>query len=62
MAVAEQTDAVLLAIRAAAPHLHEIDVDPPLEANARFGHVTLAHKSEGLYVPALRQLMSTVLC
>lgn len=59
--VAEQTDSVLLAIRAAAPRLRELAVDPALQANARFGLVTLAHKSEGLYVPQLRRLMNEVL-
>lgn len=61
ISVTERTDTVLLAIRAAAPALHEVPVYPPLDANARFGHITLAHKSEGLYIPVLRSLMSSVL-
>ncbi|MET4576137.1 LysR family transcriptional regulator [Ottowia thiooxydans] len=59
--VTERTNTVLLAIRAAGPGLHEVPVYPALDANARFAHITLAHKSEGLYVPVLRSLMRTAL-
>jgi DNA-binding transcriptional LysR family regulator len=57
--VAEKTDTILLAIRASAPDLVEIQVTPPLNDNARFGLVTLANKAEALYLPEIRQLMQT---
>ena len=49
--VVRQSDAVLLAIRAAAPRLVELPVRPALEASARFGLATLAGRTEA---PALR--------
>lgn len=59
--VTEDTDAVLLAIRASAPHLHELPVWPPLKTKARFGLVTIAKKSEPLFLPVVRQLMQTTM-
>jgi DNA-binding transcriptional LysR family regulator len=55
--VAEQTDTVLLSIRACAPDLVEVKVTPPLNDKARFGLVTLANKAEALYLPEIRRLM-----
>jgi hypothetical protein len=55
--VAQETDAVLLAIRASAPHLTELPVYPPLKTRARFGLVTIANKSEPLFMPVIRKLM-----
>jgi DNA-binding transcriptional LysR family regulator len=44
--VARLSDAVLFAVRVAAPELAEIVLTPPLDAVARFGLVTRAHRSE----------------
>jgi DNA-binding transcriptional LysR family regulator len=44
--VARHSDTVLLAIRAAAPDLVELDVRPVVAISARFGLVTLARRSE----------------
>lgn len=59
--VAEQTDTVLLAIRACAPGLVEIALQPPLKAKARFGLVTIANKAEAMVLPEIRRLMTEVL-
>jgi hypothetical protein len=44
--VARHSDTVLLAIRAAAPDLVELDVQPVVAINARFRLVALARRSE----------------
>ena len=59
--VTEQTDTVLLAIRACAPHLVELPLHPPLKAQARFGLVTIANKAEALFLPEIRRLMDAVM-
>ena len=56
--VARQSDAVLLAIRAAAPALVELPLSPPLQGTARFGLVTLARRTEPPGLAILRELMS----
>lgn len=55
--VIENTDTLLLSIRASAPDLVEVKVTPPLNDYARFGLVTLANKAEALYLPEIRKLM-----
>ena len=55
--VAEHSDAVLLAIRAAAPTLVELAMQPALDATARFGLVTLARRSEAPLLSIVRELM-----
>lgn len=55
--VARRSDAVLLAIRAAAPDLAELRVAPELKATARFGLVTLRRRTEPPGLPTLRALM-----
>ncbi|MGD9833278.1 MAG: LysR family transcriptional regulator [Piscinibacter sp.] len=55
--VAEHSDAVLLAIRAAAPTLEELSLRPALEATARLGLVTLARRTEAPLLPIVRELM-----
>lgn len=55
--VAERTETLLLAVRACAPELVEVKVKPSLNDHARFGLVTLANKTEALYLPEIRQLM-----
>lgn len=59
--VTHRTDMLLLAIRAAAPGLHELGVSPALEANARFALVTLAGRAQSPFLPEVRQLMAEVL-
>lgn len=55
--VAEHSDAVVLAIRAAAPTLVELAMRPALDATARLGLVTLARRSEAPLLTIVRELM-----
>lgn len=55
--VARRSDAVLLAIRAAAPDLVPLRVVPALAATARFGLVTLRRRTEPPGLATLRALM-----
>ncbi|HET9978162.1 MAG TPA: LysR family transcriptional regulator [Burkholderiaceae bacterium] len=55
--LARSSDAVLLAVRAAAPDLVELRLSPPLDASARFGLVTLARRTEAPALDLVRQLM-----
>lgn len=59
--VARQTDAVLLAIRAAAPDLIELRMKPPMERTARFGLVTLRRRTEAPGLAIVRELMQDLL-
>ena len=59
--VAKHSDAVVLAIRAAAPELVELRLQPPLDTSARLGLVTLARRTEPLALAAVRQLMQRLL-
>jgi DNA-binding transcriptional LysR family regulator len=59
--VARRSDAVLLAIRAAAPDLVELPLQPPLASTARFGLVTLRRRTEPPALPVLRELMERLL-
>jgi DNA-binding transcriptional LysR family regulator len=55
--VARHSDAVLLAIRAAAPELVELKMRPALNATARFGLVTVARRTEAPALSIVRELM-----
>ena len=55
--LARSTDAVLLAVRAAAPDLVELRLQPALDASARFGLVTLARRTESPALELVRGLM-----
>ena len=55
--VVTHSDAVLLAIRAAAPGLVELALTPPLASSARFGLVTLAGRAEAPALRIVRALM-----
>ncbi|MCM0608827.1 MAG: LysR family transcriptional regulator [Ideonella sp. WA131b] len=55
--VARRSDAVLLAIRAAAPDLTELRLAPALQATARFGLVTLRRRTEPPGLQTLQALM-----
>lgn len=59
--VVRRSDAVLLAIRAAAPDLVELKMQPALAATARFGLVTLARRTEPPGLAAVRALMERML-
>jgi DNA-binding transcriptional LysR family regulator len=56
--VATHTDTVLLAIRASAPGLVELAMDPPLAVAARLGLVTLARRTPPAALDVLRELMA----
>jgi DNA-binding transcriptional LysR family regulator len=56
--VARTSDAVVVAVRAVAPDLHELRMHPPLNATARFGWVTLKNRS---VPPLCGKLQSVVL-
>lgn len=59
--VVRQSDAVLLAIRSAAPDLVELVLKPPMSATARFGIVTLARRAEPPALPIVRTLIAEVM-
>lgn len=59
--VARHSDTVLLAIRAAAPDLVELKMNPPLAATARFGLVTLRRRTEPPVLDVVRALMAECL-
>ena len=52
---------MLIAIRAAAPDLAELQVKPALNATARFAIVTLAGRSEAPALVIVRGLMQELL-
>lgn len=55
--VARRSDAVLLSIRAAAPDLVELPIEPPLAISARLGMVTLARRTAPEALALVRELM-----
>ncbi|MDM0074557.1 LysR family transcriptional regulator [Variovorax sp. J2P1-59] len=59
--VARQSDAVLLAIRAAAPDLVELKMTPPIERVARFGLVTLRRRTEAPGLSIVRELIGELM-
>ncbi|CAN1565351.1 LysR family transcriptional regulator [Limnohabitans sp. B9-3] len=59
--VARTSDAIVLAIRASAPDLVEIDLSPALNANARFGLITMASRTEPPLLSKVRALMQQVM-
>ena len=59
--VARTSDAVVLAIRASAPDLVELPISPALNANARFGLVTIASRTEPPMLGKVRGLMREVM-
>jgi hypothetical protein len=56
-----RSDAVLLAIRAAAPDLVELALQPALEVMARFGLVTLRRRTAPPGLAIVRALMTRLL-
>lgn len=61
LAVARESDAVLLAIRAAAPDLVELTLRPALSTTARFGLVTLRRRTQPPGLAVVRGLIATLL-
>ena len=59
--VVRQSDAVLIAIRAAAPDLVELPLRPAMSATARFGIVTLARRAEPPALPIVRKLVTELM-
>ena len=59
--VTARSDAVLIAIHAAGPTLVELPMEPPLDATARFGLVTLAGREPVPGLEAVRALMREAL-
>lgn len=59
--VVRMSDTVVLAIRAVAPDLVELPVAPALNANARFGLVTMASRTEQPLLDKVRTLMRETL-
>jgi len=59
--VARRSDTVLLAIRASAPELVELDMRPALQRVARFAVVTLARRTEAPALGILRELADLLL-
>lgn len=59
--VVQDSDAVLIAIRAAAPDLVELALKPALNATARFGVVTLARRAEPPALSILRKLVALLM-
>ena len=59
--VVRASDAVLLAIRASAPDLVELQLKPALASKARFGLVTLAGRAEPPSLSILRELAQRLL-
>ncbi len=59
--IARHSDAVLLAIRAAAPDLIELKMQPALDASARFGLVTLRRRTAPPGLAIVRALMEELL-
>jgi DNA-binding transcriptional LysR family regulator len=59
--VARRSDAVLLAIRAAAPDLVELKMKPGIERVARFGLVTLRRRTEAPALSIVRELIQELM-
>jgi DNA-binding transcriptional LysR family regulator len=56
--VAQRSDTVLLTIRAAAPQLVELPLQPPLDTPAQLGLVTLTRRTEPPALALVRRLMN----
>lgn len=59
--VALRSDTVLLAVRAACPALKPLRLHPAMEVRARFGLVTLAHRTEPAHLAEVRSVLTRVL-
>lgn len=61
VAVAQRSDAVLLAVRASGPGLVALRMDPPMALTARLGLVTLARRSAPEALGLVRTLMARLM-
>jgi hypothetical protein len=59
--VVRHSDAILIAIRAAAPDLVELVLKPVVGVTARFGIVTLAGRAEAPTLPIVRKLVEQLM-
>jgi DNA-binding transcriptional LysR family regulator len=59
--VARQSDTIVLTINAAGRDLHHLAVQPPLNATARFGLVTLADRTQAPALGLVAEMMRQVL-
>jgi len=59
--VVRRSDAILIAVRAAAPDLVELVLTPAINATARFGIVTLTGRAEAPALPIVRKLMEQLM-
>ena len=59
--VVRRSDAILIAIRAAAPDLVELPLKPALNSSARFGMVTLAGRADAPALEIVRKLMTQLM-
>ena len=59
--VVRHSDAVLIAIRVAAPDLVELALKPTMTATARFGIVTLVRRAEPAALPIVRKLVTELM-
>ncbi|MBU3651578.1 MAG: LysR family transcriptional regulator [Limnohabitans sp.] len=58
--VALRSDTVVLAVRAACPALKPLRIQPALQAQARFGLVTLVQRSEPAHLAQVRSVLAEV--
>lgn len=58
--VALRSDTVVLAVRAACPALKPLRIQPALQAQARFGLVTLVQRSEPAHLAQVRSVLAQV--
>ena len=58
--VAEDSDAIVLAIKAACPSLQVISMKPALNTQAQFGLVTVARRTEPLFLSEIRKVLKIV--
>jgi hypothetical protein len=59
--VVRASDAILVAIRAAAPDLAELNLKPAINSTARFGMVTLAGRTEAPGLSVIRDLIQQLM-
>jgi DNA-binding transcriptional LysR family regulator len=59
--VCADSNTVLLAIRAAAPQLHELRLSPAFNIKAHFAMVTIVKRAESTYLPILRDIVQETL-
>lgn len=57
--VARRSDAIVLTVHAVADDLVRLETDPPLNASARFGLVTLSRRNEAPALRIVREWLST---